>query len=146
MGVYQQTWPSAAEPLLLRLRLSQSFWGSVRGTIHFGAAIGGDPGTPVRGRYLLSRVSISRDLHAPVPATVEELTFTRREPADSAAPPVSPRAPEFPSHFECRLEDSEELSGTWRTITTWMVGTNRKIVPVVLAEGTWTVRRTAGDA
>ncbi len=146
MGVYQQTWPSAAEPLPLRLWLSQSFWISVRGTVQFGAAKGGDPAAPVRGRYFLGRLSISRDLRALVPGTVEQPTSTLPEAKDSAGPPISRRAPQFPSHFECRVQGSEELSGTWRTITTWMVGTKRRLVPVVLAEGTWTVQRMAGDA
>ena len=124
-GTWEQTWPSATERLPFQLHLHQSFLGRVRGTVTTSSVGGSQVSWPFVGRNLLGRLSLSMDMRSP----------TQHLP--TAGVPLPPP----PSVIECHEFLQEGLLGTWRTMTRWMVGPSRRIVPVVLAEGTWSVHR-----
>jgi hypothetical protein len=118
----------AAEAVSIRLRLSLSFWGRVRGTVSVGSTQGEELTAEVLGRSLLGQLSLSIDDRPSMSASVDQ---TRNN-----------NPLRLPSRFEGRHRTPDELGGSWRTMTIWMVGPRRQLVPVVLAEGTWVVQRS----
>ena len=139
-GAFQQIWPSAKDPLPLSFELRQTILGSVRGAVRFMGTTAEEPSAPIKGRHFFRSLSISRDMHTYLPARPAP---TQAEPTDPNASASSHPAPDWPTEFNGRILSAGELSGTWRTMTTWMVGNRRRKVPVVLAHGTWTARRIA---
>jgi hypothetical protein len=69
LGTYRQTWPSAGEPVPIRLRLSQSFWGRVRGTVTAGPPQETYLTVEAFGRSLLGKVSLTLDYRTSVPSS-----------------------------------------------------------------------------
>lgn len=131
VGTWRQSWPSADVARPLRFLLAQHAWWSVRGSVSFGPGEAG-PRLHVRGTCFLGDLSISLEPHQEMPSV------------PSIGAHQNPSA-HFPDRFTGRAHEKHGLSGTWRTLTFWMVGKRRRTVPVVLAEGTWSLQRIASS-
>jgi len=101
----------------------------VRGTVTVSSEGGKEVTGPFIGRNVLGKLFLSIDFRNLPPPTQHE-------------PSAGGPSPQLPSEIKGRDSPPDRLSGTWRTMTRWMVGPSRRIVPVVLAEGTWSVSRT----